>query len=96
VWGVHGVGGFLGITLLGIFGSRLWNPAGSDGLIYGGTRFFMVQVVSAILCSLWAFVFTYGFLWLISRVTVTKVAPDVEEAGLDITLHGEEAYPVGL
>ena len=96
VWGVHGVGGFLGITLLGIFGSHLWNPAGADGLAYGGTRFFFVQVASAIICSAWAFVFTYGFLWLISKVTVTKVDRDAEETGLDITLHGEEAYPVGL
>jgi len=96
VWGVHGVGGFLGITLLGVFGSHLWNPAGSDGLLYGGTRFFFVQVASAIICSAWAFVFTYGFLWLISRVTQTKVDRDAEEAGLDITLHGEEAYPLGL
>ena len=96
VWGVHGVGGCLGITMLGIFGSHLWNPAGADGLIYGGSRFFFVQVASALMCSAWAFVFTYGFLWLISRVTQTKVDRDVEEAGLDITLHGEEAYPLGL
>ncbi len=96
VWGVHGVGGFLGITLLGIFGSHLWNPAGADGLIYGGSRFFFVQVASVLLCSAWAFVFTYGFLWLISRVTQTKVDRDAEETGLDITLHGEEAYPLGL
>jgi Amt family ammonium transporter len=96
VWGVHGVGGFLGITMLGIFGSHLWNPAGSDGLIYGGSRFFFVQVASVIICSAWAFVFTYGFLWLISRITVTHVDRDAEETGLDITLHGEEAYPVGL
>ncbi len=96
VWGVHGVGGFLGITMLGIFGSHLWNPAGADGLLYGGSRFFFVQVASAIICSAWAFVFTYGFLWLISRITVTHVDRDAEETGLDITLHGEEAYPVGL
>jgi Amt family ammonium transporter len=96
VWGVHGVGGFLGITMLGIFGSQLWNPAGANGLLYGGSRFFFVQLASAIICSVWAFVFTYGFLWLISKVTLTKVDRDVEEAGLDMTLHGEEAYPVGL
>ncbi|HET9393170.1 MAG TPA: ammonium transporter [Candidatus Rubrimentiphilum sp.] len=96
VWGVHGVGGVLGITMLGLFGSHLWNPAGADGLFYGGTRFFFVQIASAFMCSLWAFVFTYGFLWLISKVTQTKVDRDVEEAGLDITLHGEEAYPLGL
>ena len=33
VWGVHGVGGFLGICLLGVFASTLWNPSGADGLL---------------------------------------------------------------
>ncbi len=96
VWGVHGVGGFLGITLLGIFASKAWNPNGADGLLFGGGAFFVKQVVSALVCSIWAFVFTYGMLWLISRVTVTTVGPDVEEHGLDMHLHGEEAYPLGL
>jgi len=95
VWGVHGVGGFLGITLLGIFGSSLWNPNGANGLIYGGSAFFLKQVTSAIVCSVWAFVFTYGMLWIISRVTKTTVSAEVEEGGLDMALHGEEAYPVG-
>jgi Amt family ammonium transporter len=36
VWGVHGVGGALGILLLGVLGSSLVNPASADGLIYGG------------------------------------------------------------
>ncbi|MBV9150118.1 MAG: ammonium transporter [Candidatus Eremiobacteraeota bacterium] len=35
-------------------------------------------------------------LWLISRVTVTKVDRSAEERGLDIELHGEEAYPLGI
>jgi Amt family ammonium transporter len=96
VWGVHGVGGVLGITLLGLFGSQLWNPAGSNGLFLGNASFFGKQVAAAALCSAWAFAFTYGFLWLISRVTVTKVDREIEERGLDIELHGEEAYPVGL
>ena len=96
VWGVHGVGGFLGIVLLGVFASKAWNPSGADGLLQGGTGFFMWQVIAAIACSLYAFVFTYGMLWLISRVTVTKVDRLAEESGLDITLHGEEAYPLGL
>src|SRR5206468_9222892 len=29
VWGVHGVGGVLGIVLLGVFASKAWNPAGA-------------------------------------------------------------------
>jgi ammonium transporter, Amt family len=96
VWGVHGVGGFLGIVLLGVFGSTLWNPSGSNGLVYGGGAFFVKQVTAAIIASVWAFGFTYAFLWLINIVTPTKVTQEDEEQGLDIKLHGEEAYPLGI
>jgi len=40
----------------------------------------------------WAFVFTYGMLWLIDRVTVVNVDETGEEAGLDSSIHGEVAY----
>jgi ammonium transporter, Amt family len=96
VWGVHGVGGCLGIVLLGVFASKLWNPNGADGLLAGGTAFFLKQCAAVVICSVWAFVFTYGMLWLIGRITQTKVDLDAEERGLDIVLHGEEAYPLGL
>ncbi|HEV7179994.1 MAG TPA: ammonium transporter [Candidatus Baltobacteraceae bacterium] len=96
VWGVHGVGGVTGIVLLGIFASKAWNPNGADGLLAGGTAFFIKQCVAAVGCSIWAFAFTYGMLWLISRITVTKVDRQTEERGLDIELHGEEAYPLGI
>jgi Amt family ammonium transporter len=45
--------------------------------------------------SVWAFVFTLAMLWLIDRVTPVKVAEDVEETGLDSSLHGETAYEIG-
>jgi Amt family ammonium transporter len=96
VWGVHGVGGFVGIVALGVFASTAWNPNGANGLLQGNPEFFVKQLVAAIVCSAWAFVFTYGFLWLISKVTQTKVDPATEERGLDVELHGEEAYPFGL
>ena len=41
VWGVHGVGGTLGIVLLGVFASKAWNPAGADGLLAGNPSFFV-------------------------------------------------------
>src|SRR5213078_5198654 len=47
VWGVHGVGGFLGIVLLGVFASTAWNPAangGVNGLLAGGSSFFLKQL----------------------------------------------------
>jgi Amt family ammonium transporter len=96
VWGVHGVGGFLGIVLLGVFASTLWNPNGADGLLRGGTAFFGKQVAAAVIASLWAFGFTYAMLWLINLITPVKVQPELEQKGLDVGLHGEEAYPLGV
>ena len=96
VWGVHGVGGFLGIVLLGVFASTAWNPNGANGLLHGGTAFFAKQVVAAVVCSAWAFCFTYAMLWAINLITPVKVVPEGEEQGLDLVLHGEEAYPLGV
>lgn len=96
VWGVHGVGGFLGIVLLGVFASKAWNPNGADGLLLGGGAFFMKQLVAVVAASAWAFVFSYGMLWLINVVTPTTVQREAQERGLDFELHGEEAYPLGL
>ncbi|MDQ6931423.1 MAG: ammonium transporter [Candidatus Eremiobacteraeota bacterium] len=96
VWGVHGVGGFTGIVMLGVFASKAWNANGADGLLLGGTSFFLKQLVTVTIASAWAFGFTYGMLWLIDRVTATKVGRETEEQGLDLKLHGEEAYPLGI
>ncbi len=92
VWGVHGVGGGLGILMLGLFASTSFNPAGTDGLFAGNGAFFLKQLVALTGSSLWAFVFTYGMLWLIDRVTPVKVEQAAEEGGLDAALHGETAY----
>jgi Amt family ammonium transporter len=94
VWGVHGVGGFIGIILLGVFATQSYNPAGVSGLLEGNTSFFFKQVVAVLFSSVWAFVFTFGMLWLIDRVTPVKVAEGAEETGLDSALHGEQAYEI--
>jgi Amt family ammonium transporter len=92
VWGVHGVGGFLGIVLLGLFATTAFNPAGTDGLIAGNGAFFFKQLVAVAVSSAWAFGFTYAMLWLIDRVTTVKVDDSTQESGLDAALHGETAY----
>ncbi|MEO8275412.1 MAG: ammonium transporter [Thermoanaerobaculia bacterium] len=96
VWGVHGVGGFLGILLCGVFATTAFNPAGVDGLLRGNSHFFVVQLIAVVVSSIWAFVFTYGMLWLIDRVTAVKVTESGEREGLDQALHGEAAYLEGL
>jgi len=49
VWGVHGVGGFLGIVLLGVFASKAFNPAGADGLLAGNPSFFLKQCAAVLI-----------------------------------------------
>ena len=95
MWGVHGVGGFLGIVLLGVFATTAFNPHGADGLLAGNPEFFLKQLAAVLLSSVWAFGFTYGMLWLINRVTAVHVTLGIEEIGLDVGLHGEAAY-VGI
>ena len=93
VWGVHGVGGVVGVFSLAIFAYRAVNPdGGADGLMHGGTAFFLKEGGAVIGAALYAFVFTYIMLAVINRITPVKVSPADEELGLDQTLHGEQAY----
>lgn len=92
VWGVHGVGGFLGIVLLGVLATTAFNPQGPNGLLAGNPAFFGKQLAAVALSTAWAFVFTYGVLWLINHVTPVRVSDTMEALGLDEALHGEQAY----
>lgn len=92
VWGVHGVGGLIGIILLGVFASVEFNPAGVDGLLAGNSMFFFKQLVAVLVSSVWAFGFTYGMLWVINKITPVRVDVAEEHNGLDKSLLGEEAY----
>jgi Amt family ammonium transporter len=95
VWGVHGVGGVLGSILLGVFATKAINPAGADGLLYGGVGFFGKQLTAVIIASAYGFIFTYLMLALINKFTPVRVSEEEERAGLDEALHGEKAYDEG-
>jgi ammonium transporter, Amt family len=94
VWGVHGVGGSIGVIMLGLFASNAVNPmVTTNGLLMGGGfDFFWKQVITTIGVCVYAFVFSYVMLWLINFVTPVKVTKEEEEVGLDSSLHGEMAY----
>lgn len=92
VWGVHGVGGFTGTVLLGIFASKALNTAGANGLIFGGTSFFLKQLLIASLAAIYAFIFTFIMLWLINKIARVRVTAEEEILGLDRSIHDEEAY----
>ncbi len=93
VWGVHGMGGFLGTILLGVFASKAIN--GQAGLIEGNASFFMKETISVMGAAVYAFLFTYGMLVLINFITKVKVSEVEEIEGLDASIHGEKAYDEG-
>jgi len=95
VWGVHGIGGGLGVILLGVFASKAMNSAGADGLMLGGTQFFTKQCIAVVGAAVYAFVFTYVMLAVINIITKVKVSEAEEDLGLDASLHGERAYDAG-
>ncbi len=95
VWGVHGVGGFLGCLLLGVFASKAVNAGGSDGLAFGNAAFFGKEAVAVVIASAYAFIFTYIMLILINLVSPVRVKESEEKIGLDVSLHGEQAYDQG-
>lgn len=92
VWGVHGVGGTIGVILLGLFGTTAVNAAGANGLFYGNGGFFVKQTVAVIAASIYAFLFSYLALIVINKITPVRTTEEEEMNGLDAALHGEEAY----
>jgi len=95
VWGVHGIGGVVGVLALGLLATKGMNPDGADGLFYGNGSFFMDEFVGALVAIGWAFPVTYALLWAINKVTPVRVLEVHEEMGLDKALHGETAYLLG-
>jgi Amt family ammonium transporter len=98
VWGVHGIGGFIGTILLGVFaysGTNAVTGQAYSGLIYGDFSFFMKQLITVVAASAYAFIFTYIMLILINYITKVRVSEEDEMIGLDTALHGEKAYDEG-
>jgi Amt family ammonium transporter len=92
VFGVHGVGGMLGALLTGVFAAKIMNPAGADGLLRGNVHTFVEQVVGVGASALYAAAGTFVLLKMLDKVMGLRADKDDELEGLDVALHGEEAY----
>ncbi len=90
VWGVHGVGGALGVILTGVFAVAAIN--GVKGAIAGDWHQLGVQVLGVAIAAVYSFAVTYGIWKLIDRFETIRVTREVEAKGLDELLHGEVAY----
>jgi Amt family ammonium transporter len=92
VFACHGAGGILGTIATGIFASTLINAAGPNGLLYGNMYQLIIQVFGVVVVGFFAFAGTYVLLRAINVFTPVRVSSKDEDAGLDISQFGEEAY----
>jgi Amt family ammonium transporter len=105
---VHGYCGWFGAVCVGIFADGTygagWNGVGAasylgsagkgvTGLIHGDARQFLVQLMGASLCAIWAFGATYVVFWAVNKAKSMRVSPEVELEGLDVPEFGLKSYP---
>ncbi|MCL6612444.1 MAG: ammonium transporter [Peptococcaceae bacterium] len=93
VFGVHGFGGVWGALATGIFASTAVNEAGADGLLYGNPAQLGIQAVGVVATITFAAAGTLIILKAVSLVTRLRASGEEEEMGLDLAIHGEDAYP---
>jgi Amt family ammonium transporter len=91
-FGVHGVGGMLGALLTGVFATRLVNPAGADGALFGNLRQLGVQALGVVATIAYAAALTFALAKVIDLVIGLRVKDEEEAIGLDNTQHKESAY----
>lgn len=91
-FGCHGVGGTWGALATGIFATKSVNSAGADGLLYGNPAQLGVQATAVVATIIFSVVATFIILKAIGLVVKLRASEEEEELGLDLTMHGEEAY----
>jgi ammonium transporter, Amt family len=94
VFGVHGVGGFTGTLLTGIFAAGALSatadlPGGSPGLLEGNPGQLLTQAYGVAVTIVWAGLVTWGLLRVIDLFSPLRVSQQNEIEGLDISQHGE-------
>ncbi len=93
-FGCHGIGGIWGGIATGIFGKSSINPVAKwDGLIYGEWRLFAAQIEGILITIAIAVVGTLICVAIVRIFTPLRVTDREEKIGLDISQHGESAYP---
>ena len=93
-FGCHGIGGVWGGIATGLFAKTSINSVARwDGLVFGNIHLFVAQVLSIIITAAVAVVGTLICIGNIRIFTPLRVDQKEEALGLDISQHGENAYP---
>ncbi|MDP4177367.1 MAG: ammonium transporter [Bacillota bacterium] len=91
-FGCHGISGFCGAIGTGLFATTAVNAAGRNGLLYGNPWLLVVHLIAALSCALYAALVTFIILKVMGLFMKIRTDEESEKAGLDVSLHGEEAY----
>lgn len=89
VFGVHGVGGFVGTVLAGLFGAAAFG-GNQEGLAVGAQLW--IQLKAALITATWAGVASFVLLKLTDVTVGLRVNDEEERTGLDLALHEERGY----
>src|SRR5829696_6682114 len=87
----HGVGGTVGALLTGVFAQKALNGV-ADGLLFGNPAQLGIQAAAVFAAMIYSGVVSFILLKIISLVVPLRATGDDEAQGLDISMHGEEAY----
>ena len=87
VFGVHGIGGFIGTIGIGVFGSAAFG--GAPGLLEGNAALLGTQIMGAVIVAGYCGAVTFGILYVIEKAMGLRVDKQTEIEGLDLNLHGE-------
>lgn len=92
VVGIHGVGGIVGLLGTWFFASKVVNPLGADGFLFGNPGQVGIQGVAVIAVAIFCFVATYAILKMVDGLIGLRVSPEEKATGLDLSQHNERAY----
>ena len=92
VFACHGAGAIWGVFATGLFATVAVNIRGANGLFYGNPHLALVQTFAIVVVAGFCFLGSYALLKVIGWFTPLRVTPQEEDAGLDLSEHGEEAY----
>lgn len=84
VWGVHGMGGFIGTLLIGLFAVSAVNG------ISASFNQFIVQLYGVIIVAAYSFILTFVILKICDMTGTIRVSPEVQKEGLDKNLLHEK------
>ncbi|MBS0527663.1 MAG: ammonium transporter [Proteobacteria bacterium] len=91
-FGVHGVGGFVGAILTGVFALEAIGGDGKKGLIDGNAGQVLTQLWGCLVCMAWCAIATFVILKVVDALIGLRVTTEEEIEGLDINLHGETVH----